>query len=150
MVVILWLLLLIGVLESFATEWNTQDYMKREHSLIRPYQDNRIYLQQHQHPYISAMVNNGSLHYDHDRDGTHTQLAGCEAKFRNLEYDTHISIRYERDILTERVEDLKQHSWSGIKLFLLMLLGALVLIACVVIIIMLHKKHQENARKRFY
>lgn len=46
------------------------------------------------------MVNNGSLHYDHDRDGTHTQLAGCEAKFRNLEHDTHIAIRYERDTLT--------------------------------------------------
>lgn len=46
------------------------------------------------------MVNNGTLHYDHDRDGTHTQLAGCEAKFRNLEYDTHVSIKYERDVLT--------------------------------------------------
>lgn len=46
------------------------------------------------------MVNNGSLHYDHDRDGTHTQLAGCEAKFRNLEHDTHIAIRYESDVLT--------------------------------------------------
>lgn len=55
---------------------------------------------QHQHPYISAMVNNGSLHYDHDRDGTHTQLAGCEAKFRNLDHDTHISIKYEKDVLT--------------------------------------------------
>lgn len=33
-----WLLLLASVLESFAAEWNTQDYMKREHSLIRPYQ----------------------------------------------------------------------------------------------------------------
>lgn len=57
-------------------------------------------MRQHQHPYISAMVNNGSLHYDHDRDGTHTQLAGCEAKFRNLEHDTHIAIRYERNTLT--------------------------------------------------
>ncbi|MCP9263996.1 Vesicular integral-membrane protein VIP36 [Dirofilaria immitis] len=28
----------------------------------------------HGHPYISAMINNGSLHYDHDMDGTHTQL----------------------------------------------------------------------------
>lgn len=46
------------------------------------------------------MVNNGTLHYDHDRDGTHTQLAGCEAKFRNLNYDTHISIKYERDVIT--------------------------------------------------
>lgn len=62
---------------------------------------NRIYLcLQHQHPYISAMVNNGTLHYDHDRDGTHTQLAGCEAKFRNLNHDTHVSIKYEKDVLT--------------------------------------------------
>lgn len=46
------------------------------------------------------MVNNGTLHYDHDRDGTHTQLAGCEAKLRNVEHDTHLAIRYERDTLT--------------------------------------------------
>lgn len=46
------------------------------------------------------MVNNGTLMYDHDRDGTHTQLAGCEAKFRNVDYDTLISIRYENDVLT--------------------------------------------------
>ncbi|XP_014242344.1 vesicular integral-membrane protein VIP36 [Cimex lectularius] len=54
----------------------------------------------HQHPYISAMVNNGTLHYDHDRDGTHTALAGCEAKLRNVYYDTNIAIRYEKDTLT--------------------------------------------------
>lgn len=58
---------------------------------------------QHQHPYISAMINNGSLHYDHDRDGTHTQIAGCEAKLRNLEHDTHIAIRYEYNTLTGNV-----------------------------------------------
>lgn len=46
------------------------------------------------------MVNNGSLHYDHDRDGTHTQLAGCEARFRNLDHDTYVAIRYENDKLT--------------------------------------------------
>lgn len=46
------------------------------------------------------MINNGTLHYDHDRDGTHTQIAGCEANFRNSEKDTHIAIRYENDILT--------------------------------------------------
>ncbi|XP_063614606.1 vesicular integral-membrane protein VIP36-like [Penaeus indicus] len=54
----------------------------------------------HGHPYISAMVNNGTLHYDHDRDGTHTQLSGCVAKFRNLDYDTYLSIRYKHDTLT--------------------------------------------------
>uniref|UniRef100_A0A914ZL46 L-type lectin-like domain-containing protein n=1 Tax=Parascaris univalens TaxID=6257 RepID=A0A914ZL46_PARUN len=58
----------------------------------------------HGHPYISAMVNNGSLHYDHDKDGTHTQLGGehvgCEAKFRNKEHETQILVRYVGDTLS--------------------------------------------------
>jgi mannose-binding lectin 2 len=54
----------------------------------------------HNHPYLSAMLNNGSITYDHDRDGTHTMLGGCEVKFRNLEHDTVIAIRYEGDKLT--------------------------------------------------
>ncbi|MCL4133852.1 UNVERIFIED_CONTAM: hypothetical protein GTU68_002407 [Idotea baltica] len=54
----------------------------------------------HVHPYLSAMINNGTLHYDHDRDGTHTQLAGCGAKFRNLDHDTYLSVKYYKDILT--------------------------------------------------
>ena len=31
----------------------------------------------HEHPYISAMIGNGSVHYDHDQDGTLSQVAGC-------------------------------------------------------------------------
>ncbi|XP_060871948.1 VIP36-like protein [Metopolophium dirhodum] len=54
----------------------------------------------HQHPYISSMVNNGSLQYDHDRDGTHTELAGCEVKVRNLPTETHVLIRYTGNTLT--------------------------------------------------
>jgi len=48
----------------------------------------------HEHPYISAQVNNGSLHYDHDRDGTHTELAGCTSHFRGTDHETHVAIRY--------------------------------------------------------
>ncbi|CAK9807552.1 Vesicular integral-membrane protein VIP36 [Anthophora quadrimaculata] len=317
-------ILIVSVLELVAAQWNTKDYMKREHSLIKPYQGsgmiipywdflgstmvtnnyvrltpdlqskqgaiwnsvpchvrnwelqvhfkvhgkgrdlfgdgfviwyakermktgpvfgNQDYFQglaiildtysnhngphNHQHPYISAMVNNGSLHYDHDRDGTHTQIAGCEANFRNIEHDTHIAVRYERDVLTvstdfankaawkecfvvtgirlptgyyfgisattgdlsdnhdilsirlfeldlpddpkdqedrsniipyaayfdaprEHVDDPKQSALSRIMFFFLMLVGALALIACVVIGIMWYQKHQENSRKRFY
>jgi len=54
----------------------------------------------HQHPYLSGMINNGSLGYDHDRDGTHTMIGGCEVKFRNYEHDTYLSIKYENDELT--------------------------------------------------
>ena len=46
------------------------------------------------------MINNGSMHYDHDRDGTHTMIGGCEVKFRNFAHDTYLSIRYENDVLT--------------------------------------------------
>lgn len=68
----------------------------------------------HQHPYISAMVNNGTLSYDHDRDGTHTQLAGCEAKFRNVDFDTQLKIRYENDVLTGKLLqiDSNKHSFN--------------------------------------
>ncbi|CAL1261535.1 unnamed protein product [Larinioides sclopetarius] len=66
----------------------------------------------HGHPYISATVNNGTLHYDHDRDGTHTELAGCEAKFRNLDHDTHLSIRYERDVLTVSTDIEGKNAWQ--------------------------------------
>uniref|UniRef100_A0A914WKD5 L-type lectin-like domain-containing protein n=1 Tax=Plectus sambesii TaxID=2011161 RepID=A0A914WKD5_9BILA len=64
----------------------------------------------HGHPYISAMVSNGSAHYDHDRDGTHTQLGGehtgCESKFRNKDYETQILIRYVGDVISMTVEEV--------------------------------------------
>ena len=76
----------------------------------------------HQHPFISAMVNNGSLSYDHDRDGTHTQLAGCEAKFRNVDFNTVLSIKYENDVLTVSTDIENKGTWktcfsvNGVKL----------------------------------
>jgi hypothetical protein len=50
--------------------------------------------------YTSAMVNNGSLHYDHDRDGTHATIADCESPFRGRETDTLVAMRYQNDCLT--------------------------------------------------
>lgn len=66
----------------------------------------------HAHPYVSAMINNGTLHYDHDRDGTHTQLAGCEAKFRNLEHETYVAIRYENDKLSVSLDIDNKAGWK--------------------------------------
>jgi len=66
----------------------------------------------HQHPYISAMVNNGSLTYDHDRDGTHTMLGGCEVKFRNMQHETWIAIRYENDRLTVSHDLANKRAWA--------------------------------------
>lgn len=66
----------------------------------------------HQHPYISAMVNNGSMTYDHDRDGTHTQLAGCEARFRNVEFETVMKIRYDNDVLSVHTDLENKNEWK--------------------------------------
>lgn len=46
------------------------------------------------------MVNNGSLSYDHERDGRPTELGGCTAIVRNLHYDTFLVIRYVKRHLT--------------------------------------------------
>jgi len=66
----------------------------------------------HQHPYISAMVNNGSISYDHDRDGTNTMLGGCEVKFRNMQHETWIAIRYENDRLTVSHDIANKRAWA--------------------------------------
>ena len=66
----------------------------------------------HGHPYISAMVNNGSGRYDHDRDGTHSELAGCEAKFRGVDHPTYLSVRYEGDVLTVSTDVAGKNEWA--------------------------------------
>jgi len=66
----------------------------------------------HVHPYISAMVNNGTLHYDHDRDGTHTELAGCEAQFRNRDHDVFVAVRYQNYKLTVSTDIDNQNVWK--------------------------------------
>ncbi|KAK5986166.1 L-type lectin [Trichostrongylus colubriformis] len=84
----------------------------------------------HRHPYISAMVSDGSLHYDHDRDGTHTQLGGentgCEAKFRNKDYETQILLRYVDDTLSPKLKyvleltcekNINTHGVVAVKMF---------------------------------
>uniref|UniRef100_A0A672NLQ4 Vesicular integral-membrane protein VIP36-like n=1 Tax=Sinocyclocheilus grahami TaxID=75366 RepID=A0A672NLQ4_SINGR len=53
-------------------------------------------------PYISAMVNNGSLPYDHGQDGRSTELGGCSVEVRNQDHDTYLAIRYSKGRLTVR------------------------------------------------
>jgi mannose-binding lectin 2 len=68
------------------------------------------------------MVNNGSITYDHDRDGTHSELAGCEARFRGVEQETFLLIRYENDVLTVKTDIESKNEWkdcftvSGVRL----------------------------------
>ncbi|XP_073906309.1 VIP36-like protein isoform X3 [Castor canadensis] len=68
-------------------------------------------------PYISAMVNNGSLSYDHERDGRPTELGGCTAIVRNLHYDTFLVIRYVKRHLTIMMDIDDNHDVISLKLF---------------------------------
>ena len=53
-----------------------------------------LVLQQHGHPYISALVNDGTVSYDHDADGTHQELAGCQSGFRQAKHPTAARVLY--------------------------------------------------------
>ncbi|XP_015247425.1 PREDICTED: VIP36-like protein isoform X2 [Cyprinodon variegatus] len=62
-------------------------------------------------PYVIAMVGNGSISYDHERDGRPTELGGCNAMVRNLKHDTFLFIRYVRRRLTVMIDIDGQHEW---------------------------------------
>ncbi|KAK5613078.1 hypothetical protein CRENBAI_001820 [Crenichthys baileyi] len=48
-------------------------------------------------PYVSVMLGNGTLSYDHDRDGRPTELGGCSAMTRNSIYDTFLLVMVDVD-----------------------------------------------------
>ncbi|XP_075063443.1 VIP36-like protein isoform X2 [Mixophyes fleayi] len=62
-------------------------------------------------PYVSAMVSNGSLAYDHSRDGRPTELGGCTAMVRNLNHDTFLVIRYVKRRLTIMIDIDGKQEW---------------------------------------
>uniref|UniRef100_A0A8I5ZUM0 Lectin, mannose-binding 2 n=1 Tax=Rattus norvegicus TaxID=10116 RepID=A0A8I5ZUM0_RAT len=64
-------------------------------------------------PYISVMVNNGSLSYDHSKDGRWSELAGCTADFRNRDHDTFLAVRYSRGRLTVMTDLEDKNEWKN-------------------------------------
>lgn len=56
------------------------------------------------------MINNGTLSFVHDE--ILTQLAGCEANFRNVKCDTQISIEYFNEKLTVSTDVENNHEWK--------------------------------------
>ncbi|CAI9542486.1 unnamed protein product [Staurois parvus] len=64
-------------------------------------------------PFISAMVNNGSLVYDHSKDGRTVELAGCTADIRNANHDTFLAIRYSRGRLTVMTDIEGKNEWKN-------------------------------------
>lgn len=54
----------------------------------------------HNNPYIMAVVNDGNMAFDHQNDGTSQALAGCLRDFRNKPYPTRAKIQYYMNTLT--------------------------------------------------
>ncbi|KAJ8311485.1 hypothetical protein KUTeg_010840 [Tegillarca granosa] len=55
---------------------------------------------QHNNPYIMAMLNDGTINYDHNSDGASQQLGGCLRDFRNKPYPIRVKVEYYNKILT--------------------------------------------------
>ncbi|KAG1667820.1 Protein ERGIC-53 [Nymphon striatum] len=51
-------------------------------------------------PFISAVLNDGTKSYDHEKDGTEQQLAGCLRDYRNKPHPTKAKIEYYNNVLT--------------------------------------------------
>ncbi|KAK1892578.1 VIP36-like protein isoform X1 [Trematomus bernacchii] len=63
-------------------------------------------------PYVSLMLGNGTLSYDHDSDGRHTELGGCTAMVRNAIYDTFLLVRYSKNRLKLMVDVDGKQEWK--------------------------------------
>ncbi|XP_019907691.1 lectin, mannose-binding 2-like b isoform X1 [Esox lucius] len=63
-------------------------------------------------PYVSAMVGNGTLAYEHDRDGQSTELGGCNALVRNIPHDTFLLVRYSKNRLTIQIDVEGKQEWQ--------------------------------------
>ncbi|XP_049434777.1 VIP36-like protein isoform X1 [Epinephelus fuscoguttatus] len=63
-------------------------------------------------PYVSVMLGNGTLSYNHDYDGRHTELGGCTAMTRNAIYDTFLLIRYSKNRLMVMVDVDGKQEWK--------------------------------------
>ncbi|KAG7234987.1 hypothetical protein INR49_003469 [Caranx melampygus] len=63
-------------------------------------------------PYISVMLGNGTLSYNHDHDGRPTELGGCTALVRNAIYDTFLLIRLSKNRLTLMVDVDGKQEWK--------------------------------------
>lgn len=54
----------------------------------------------HNNPYISAIINDGTLAYDHQNDGASQAVGGCLRDFRNKPFPTRAKIEYYNNVLT--------------------------------------------------
>ncbi|KAK3587680.1 hypothetical protein CHS0354_042464 [Potamilus streckersoni] len=55
---------------------------------------------QHNNPYISAFVNDGTHTFEHQNDGSTQQLGGCLRDFRNKQFPIRAKVEYYERVLT--------------------------------------------------
>ncbi|BFZ26129.1 hypothetical protein BsWGS_29168 [Bradybaena similaris] len=60
---------------------------------------------QHNNPYIMAVVNDGTLAYDHQNDGSTQHIGGCLRDFRNKPFPVRVKIEYYNQVLTVKVNN---------------------------------------------
>ncbi|XP_078492620.1 protein ERGIC-53-like [Ciona intestinalis] len=59
---------------------------------------------QHNNPYVSAIMNDGSLSYNHATDGFEQKAGGCLRDFRNRPYPVKVRVTYTGQTLTVLVD----------------------------------------------
>lgn len=59
----------------------------------------------HNNPYIMAVVNDGTVQFDHNNDGGAQQVGGCLRDFRNKPFPVRIRIEYYQQALTVMVNN---------------------------------------------
>ncbi|KAG8574661.1 hypothetical protein GDO81_009264 [Engystomops pustulosus] len=91
--------------------WFTKDRMQEGLGVFVDTYPNEEKQHERIFPYVSAMVSNGSLTYDHSRDGRPTELGGCTAMVRNLNHDTFLVIRYVKRRLTVMIDIDGKQEW---------------------------------------
>lgn len=90
------------------------DYFSGISVMIDTYNNHKTHQKhkKHTHPIIAVMVNNGSLSYRHERDGFPGVVGYCEAKVRQVNYETHLSIRYENEELHIKTDTQGEREWK--------------------------------------
>ncbi|XP_077376844.1 lectin, mannose-binding 2-like b [Festucalex cinctus] len=64
-------------------------------------------------PYVSVMLGNGALSYEHDSDGQPTELAGCSSRDRNSRDGVFLRIRYIKNRLMVMLDVDGKDIWKN-------------------------------------
>uniref|UniRef100_A0A0B7AV64 L-type lectin-like domain-containing protein n=1 Tax=Arion vulgaris TaxID=1028688 RepID=A0A0B7AV64_9EUPU len=60
---------------------------------------------QHNNPHIMAIVNDGTVIYDHQNDGSSQNIGGCLRDFRNKPFPVRVKVEYYNQLLTVKIHN---------------------------------------------